>query len=192
LKELSGWSLSDDTAEEYWNHLISCITSSAEESIGRGVRSNPEWFEESFNVLKPLIEKKNQAHSRYLQVGTRFCKQTFRRLQCIVQKAVSKAKREWILKVATEGEEAVKDGRTTWDCMRKLQRVHGGRRPVRQTAVLKDDGQLTKGPEEVGTNILRSHIYDDEVIDTMPVPEPMLYLDDPPTMEELETALSQL
>ena len=60
-KKLSDWSLSEGTAEEYWNHLRSCITSSAEESIGRGVRSNPEWFEESFNVLKPLIEKKNQA-----------------------------------------------------------------------------------------------------------------------------------
>ena len=101
-------------------------------------------------MLKPLIEEKNQTHSRYLQVGTRSRKQTFRRLQRLVQKAVSNAKREWILKVTAEGEEAVKDGRTRWDCIRrKLQQVHGGRRPVRPTAVLKDDGQLTKGPEEV-------------------------------------------
>ena len=35
-------------------------------------------------------------------------------------------------------------------------------------------------------------IYDDKVVDVMPVHEPMLYLNDPPTMEELETALSQL
>ena len=34
-------------------------------------------------------------------------------------------------------------------------------------------------------------IYDDEVIDAMPVLVPMLFLGDPPTMEELETALSQ-
>jgi len=88
--------------------MKSCITSSAEESIGRSVCSNLEWFEESVNMLKPLIEKKNQAHSRYLQVGTRSRKQTFRRLQRMVQKVASKAKRKWILKVATEGEEAVK------------------------------------------------------------------------------------
>ena len=43
----------------------------------------------------------------------------------MVQKAVSNATREWILKVAAEGEEAVKDGRTRWDCIYKLQRVHG-------------------------------------------------------------------
>ena len=56
-EKLSDWSLSEGTAEEYWNHLRSCITSSAEEAIGRGVRSNPEWFKESVNVLKPLKEK---------------------------------------------------------------------------------------------------------------------------------------
>ena len=32
-------------------------------------------------------------------------------------------------------------------CMRAC--ACGGRRPVRPTAVLKDDGYLTKGPEEV-------------------------------------------
>ena len=74
-QRLSGWSLPPgSTAEEYWNHLQSCVTSSAEESIGRGVRSYPGWFEENIDVLKPLIEEKNQACSRYLQVGTRSCK----------------------------------------------------------------------------------------------------------------------
>ena len=37
------------------------FTNSAEESIGRGVHSSPEWFEESVDLLKPLIEEKNQA-----------------------------------------------------------------------------------------------------------------------------------
>ena len=182
-EKLSDWSLCEST---YWNHLQSCITSSAEGSIGRGVCSNPEWFEESVNVLKPLIEE-NQAHSRYLQVGTKSRKRTFRRLQRTVQKAVSNAKRKWILKVAAEGEEAVKDGRTRRYCICKLQRVHGGRRPVRPTAVLKDDGQLTKGPEEVldrqylhFKKVLNvQSIYDDEVVAAMSALEPILHLDDP-------------
>ena len=38
-EELSDWSLCESTAEEYWNHLRSCITNSAEEFIGRGVQS---------------------------------------------------------------------------------------------------------------------------------------------------------
>ena len=43
----------------------------------------------------------------------------------------------------------MKDGRTRWDCIHKLQRVCAGRRPVRPTVVLKNDGQLTNEPEEV-------------------------------------------
>ena len=48
-----------------------------------------------------------------------------------------------------ESEEAVKNGRTRWDCICKLQRVFAGRKPLRPTAILKNDSQLTKGPEEV-------------------------------------------
>ena len=71
---------------------------------------------------------------------------------------------------------------------------------MRPTAILKDDGQLTKGPEEVRDRWYQhfrkvlnvQSIYDDEMVAAMPILEPVLYLDDPPTMEELETALSRL
>jgi len=85
--------------------------------------------------------------------------------------------------VATEGDEAVKDGRTRWGCIHKLQRVHGGRRPVRPTAILKDDGQLTNVPEEVldcwYQNFIRvlnvRSVYNTEVIEDMPQLEPKLH-----------------
>ena len=48
-----------------------------------------------------------------------------------------------------QGEKAVKDGRTRWQSIRKLQMAHTGRRPSRTTAILKEDGELTKSPEEV-------------------------------------------
>ena len=51
--------------------------------------------------------------------------------------------------MATAGEEAVKDDRARWDCICKKQRVYAGRRLVRPTAILKNDGQLSNGPEEV-------------------------------------------
>ena len=101
------------------------------------------------------------------------------------------------MKVATAGEEAVKDSSTRWDCICKLQRVFADRRPVRPTAILKNDDQLTKGPEEVLERWYQhfrkvQSIYDDEVIAAAPGFEPMLHLDDPPYMEELEAALSRL
>ena len=96
--------------------------------------------------------------------------------------------------MATEGEEAVKDGRTKWEYLCKLQRVYAGRRPVRATKILKNDGQLTKGPEEVLEHWYQHFrkvlnvqaVYDHEVIFVMPALELMLHLENPSSMEELE------
>ena len=71
---------------------------------------------------------------------------------------------------------------------------------MRPTTVLNDDGQLTKGPEEVLDHWYQhskkvfnvQSIYDDEVVAAIPALEPMLHLDDPPIMEELEIVLSRL
>jgi len=34
----------------------------------------------------------------------------------VVKKAIDKAKESWILSVAKEAEEAIKDGKTHWEC----------------------------------------------------------------------------
>jgi len=48
----------------------------------------------------------------------------------VVQKAVNKVKEEWIQKVASDVEAAVKDNKVRWNNIHRLQRVYGGRRPV--------------------------------------------------------------
>ena len=87
--------------------------------------------------------------------------------------AVHKAKDEWVRKVALEGAEASKDGKTRWESIRKLQTAHRGRTPTRQSALLKENGELTASPEEV-TARWHGHFkkilnipseYKDEVID---------------------------
>ena len=37
-----------------------------------------------------------------------------------MKRAVDKAREDWIRRVAMEGEVAVKDGKTRWECIRKL------------------------------------------------------------------------
>ena len=98
-------STSECIAEECWNQFWSSIVSSAEEHIGRGYRSNPEWFK---IMLKPLIDNKNEALQKWLQRDTRSCKHFFHQCQRAVQKAVNKAKEYWIQKVASDAEAAVK------------------------------------------------------------------------------------
>ena len=119
------------TCEENWNTLKSCIVNAAEETIGRGQRKNPEWFEENLDTLLPLIESKNQAHHRAIQSNSTADRKEFRRRQRAVKQAVDKAREEWICRVAKEAENAVKDGRTRWENIRTLQQTHRGTRTVK-------------------------------------------------------------
>ena len=114
--------------------------------------------------------------------------------------AVNKAREEWICRVACEGEAAVKDGRTRWNNIRRLQQAHAGRRPTRPSAVFKEDGALTQGAEQV-TSRWYQHFksilnipseFRDEVINAMPLLPPVLELDCPPTEEELSEALAKM
>ena len=127
-------------------------------------------------------------------------KKEFRRQQRVVKKAVDSAREEWIQKVAVLGEAAVKDGKTRWECIRRLQQTHARRRPIMPSAVRKEDGELTQGQEEM---LQRWHQYfnkvlnqqsefSEEVIQQMPILPPCLDLDEPPTEEELATALAKM
>ena len=137
------------TPEMNWEVIKSCIESAAEESIGRGKRKQPEWFEENQEELMALIELKNKAYSKMLAVNSIAARREFRQQQRNVKKAVDTAKEEWIRKVALEGEAAKKDGRTRWECIKRLQQSHDGRRPARPSAVKKENAELTQGPSEV-------------------------------------------
>ena len=135
-----------------------------------------------------------------IQSDTIASQKEFRRHQRIVKEAVDKAKEQWIRNTTQEGEKAVKDRQTRWKSIRKLQMAHAGRRPSRSTAVLKEDGKLTKSPEEVRsrwhrhfTKILNipSEVCE-QVVDGRTSQPTRLDLDNPPTEEELESALGKL
>ena len=79
--------------------------SAAEEVVGRGKRKQPDWFEDSEELLSPLIKAKDDAHLRMIQCNT---SAKFRRHQKKVKVEVDNAKEEWICRVAKEGEAANK------------------------------------------------------------------------------------
>ena len=135
-----------------------------------------------------------------LSKGSVAAKKEFRRQQQVVKKAVDSAREEWIKKMAVLSEAAVKDGKTRWECIRRLQQTHAGCRPITPSAVRKEDGELTQNQEEM---LQRWHQYfnkvlnqqsefSEEVIQQMPILPPCLDLDEPPTEEELATALAKM
>ena len=102
--------------------------------------------------------------------------------------------------MAQEGEAAKKDGRTRWECIKRLQQSHAGRRPARPSAVKKEDGELAQGPSDVMerwhqhfSNLLnKQSTFNNDVIQRMPMQSPCPDLDEPPTEEELENALLKM
>ena len=102
----------DGSAEDNWRTLKKCIMNAAESTIGREKRDQPDWFLENAHAITPLIEAKNQAHRKMLQSNSIQSRREFRRHQRRVKMAVHKAKDEWVRKVALEGAEASKDGKT--------------------------------------------------------------------------------
>ena len=139
----------EGTAESNWEVLKSCIWKAGEETLGRERKIQPDWFLENAESLKPLIESKNRAHNQMIRSNSVANRKEFRKQQRIVKLAVDNVKEEWIKRIASEGENAKKDGRTRWNSIRKLQMAHAGRRPSRSTAILKEDGELMKNPKEV-------------------------------------------
>lgn len=190
----------DDSIDNNWKTLHSCVITAAKETIGRGKRKQPEWFTDSKDVLAPLIEEKNRAFERFLQSSSSRAKNEFRKLQRKVKKAVDKARDQWIAKVAADGEAAVKDGKTRWESIRKLQRAFAGRRSVRPNAVKKLDGELAEGEAEVlqrwqqhFSSLLNTQsTVDDQVLNDMPSHPVCSEFDELPTEEELEEAISSL
>ena len=121
--------------------------------------------------LTPLIDTKNAVYDRLLGFNLARARRACRQEQRRVKKAVDSAKEYWILSVAREVGEAVKDGRTHCKCIKWLQQAHAWRRPCIPTAVRKEDGELTGGPSEVlprwdqhFSNLLNQQSNFDEVI----------------------------
>ena len=190
----------DKSTEHNWNTLKNCILTAAEAIVGRGRKKQPDWFVKAADTLQPLLDAKKRAHEKVLQLDNIINRREFRKHQRTVKCAVDAAKEEWISELANIAEKARKDGKQRWTCIRQLQMTHAGRRPTRPTAMWKENGEVTRSPEEVKqrwhdhfNNVLNvPSQYRQETIDEIPFHPTEWELDDPPTCEELTVALSKL
>ena len=187
-------------AQQNWNTLKCCIVSAAEAVLGRGKKRQPDWFIQAADMLQPLLQAKQRAHNKMLHTNSTTNKREFRRHQRAVKHAVDSAKEKWICKVAEEAERAKTDGRTRWASIRHLQMTYAGRRPTRHTAIQKENGEITRSPEEVRTRwwehfnrVLNvPSEVDQDVVGQMPSWPTEWELDRPPSEEEMLQALGKL
>ena len=76
-----------------------CV-SVAEEAVSHGKRKQSEWFVESAEEIKPLIERKNEGHKRLIPTNSAEARREFRQQQWLGKRAVDKMREggleEWL------------------------------------------------------------------------------------------------
>ena len=118
-----------------------------------------------------------------------------RERECDVKRAVAKAKEDWIQRTTL----AASDGRGWWRCVKQLQMVSRGRQFTRTSTVLDENGLQLSDPDAVTARWCRHFskvlnvvsVFSPVGIDRMPTLE-RRYLNDPPTSEKFQRAISKL
>ena len=59
----------DNGVDEKWLTIQSALVTTAEDVLGRAGRSQPDWFRDTVQELKPLLNLRKAAYSRWLGTG---------------------------------------------------------------------------------------------------------------------------
>ena len=186
--------------EDNWSAIKEAVASAADAALGSGRRHQPDWFIDSQSDLEPVIRAKDICHHRLVSEDTTDNRQAFRKAQRVVAKAVKQAKDKWVVSVANEAEDAKKDGRVRWKCIRKLQSAHVGRKPVASSVILDEQGNLIESSDGLCARWGRHFEsilnvpsqFNADVIRDMPNHEVWDILDLEPAFEELTSAIRRM
>lgn len=139
--EKAGEEWPDEGVEEKWRVMRTAIVEAAEETLGRARRSQPDWFLDSEDSIRPFLQARNTAYTKWLATGDRRELVKFREARGRARLAVRKAKDEWFRRKAQEAERERFGGKEVWQCIRDLQRGRRGRMPTRVVAVDDEEGR---------------------------------------------------
>ena len=131
----------DGTAEDKWSVVRSALVDSAEETLGRARRRQPDWFVKSEDTIRPYLQMRNAAYTRWLASNNQCDLAEFREARGRARAAVRRSKSDWFRRVAAKVERERFGGKEVWQCIRDLQRGRRGRMPVRVVTVEDEDGR---------------------------------------------------
>ena len=111
------------TVEEKWASIRSALVEAAEEVLGHEKRQHPDWFQESSEILEPLLQRKNLLYTKRLCSGRAADHQKYLNILRDARRAVRNAKDTWFKKKADEAQEARFGGKRIWRSIRDIQRA---------------------------------------------------------------------
>ena len=67
----------------------------------------PDWFQESMEELKPLLQQRNDAYNKWLAAKRKADSSRFKEAKNVARKAIRNAKNSWFQRKAEEGRKGV-------------------------------------------------------------------------------------
>ena len=190
----------DAPAEGKWNLVKSALCESAESTLGRQTKRSPDWYRESEANLEPLYDKRNQLYLKWLSTGKDGDLKEFRRARVEARQATREAKNAWFLRKAKEAQAGRNGGKIVWKCIRDIQRGRRGLVPVKCACVRDEEGNMCNTPKEQQERWRRHFAkvlniqsqFDEQEIRKARQRPTRQSLDDPPTADELLSAIGKL
>ena len=109
-------------------------------------RRQPDWFRDSYNCLKPLIEDRNKLYARWVSTGNQEDKRKYCTQRRFTRKVIREAKNKWFQQKASEAQKG-RHGSLVWRFIREMQHGRRGLIPVRSKAVKDENGIACTSPK---------------------------------------------
>ena len=92
----------EGTVEEKWRAMRTALVDTAGETLGKAKRSQPDWFLDADDTIRPFLQTRNAAYTKWLATGDRQELVKFREARGRARLEVRKAKDDWFRKKAQD------------------------------------------------------------------------------------------
>ena len=83
----------EGTIEEKWRAMRTALVDTAGETLGKAKRSHPDWFLDAEDTIRPFLQARNAAYTKWLATGDRQELVKFREARGRARLEVRKARR---------------------------------------------------------------------------------------------------
>ena len=191
---------SDEGLEQMWKAIKVALCEAAETVLERESKRQPDWFRESEVSLIPVLEKRNTLYKKWIRTGVESDKIKYKRARREARLMTREAKNRWFQQKAAEAQKGRNGGKVVWRCIRDIQRGRRGLIPLKTTQVNDEDGNICSTPQQQQER-WRRHFskvlnivsqFDEEELREVRQRPLRSHMAEPPTVEELEEAISKL
>ena len=138
----------EGTINEKWTTVRSALVKTAENLLGLAGRRQPDWFQESIDVLKPYIQLRNSKYAKWLATKKQEDLNSFKQTRREVRSVIRNAKNNWFKRKAEEVQKERFGGKKVWKSIRDMQRGQKGLLPSKTVVINDENGVPCSSPSE--------------------------------------------